>query len=117
MSATSRYPRDAARLVNALVTDPEITAILGSERGIPPSTTVRAVLKSKASVVEQQTYEYIDFISGKTGPLPKPAPPGGGDATGKILTAAVQQVAFGKITISQAVSRYFGDAERALKKS
>jgi hypothetical protein len=30
---------------------------------------------------------------------------------------AVQQVAYGKATIDQAVARYFGDANRALKAS
>jgi multiple sugar transport system substrate-binding protein len=116
MSATTEHPQEAGTLINALVTDPEMTAILGSERGIPPSTTVRAALKPRAGAVERQTYEYIDFIGDKTGPLPPPPPPGGGNVTGKLLTSAVQQVAFGKATIDQTVARFFGDAGRALKK-
>jgi multiple sugar transport system substrate-binding protein len=115
MSATTRQVSPAGMLIGALVTDPEMTAVLGSERGIPPSTQVRATLKPKAGAVERQTYDYIDFVSDKVGPLPPPAPPGGGDVTGKILTAAVQQVAFGRSTIDQAVAKFFDDAGRALK--
>jgi multiple sugar transport system substrate-binding protein len=117
MAATTQHPHEAGLLINALVNDPAITAILGSERGIPPSTAVRAALKPKAGAVERQTYEYIDFISDKTGPLPPPPPAGGSNATGKVLMGAVQQVAYGKATIDQAVARYFGDANRALKAS
>jgi multiple sugar transport system substrate-binding protein len=115
MAATTKHVREAGTLIGGLVTDPEMTAILGSERGIPPSTAVRAALKPKAGAVERQTYDYIDFVSDKVGQLPPPAPPGGGDVTGKVLTGAVQQVAFGKSTIDQAVAKFFDDAGRALK--
>jgi multiple sugar transport system substrate-binding protein len=115
MAATTKHVPESGRLIGGLVTDPEMTAVLGSERGIPPSTTVRAALKPKAGAIERQTYDFIDFVSDKVGPLPPPAPPGGGDVTGKILTGAVQQVAFGKSTVDQAVAKFFDDAGRALK--
>jgi multiple sugar transport system substrate-binding protein len=115
MSATSQHVPEAGMLISGLVNDPELTAILGSERGIPPSTAVRGALKPKAGAVERQTYDYIDYVTDKVGPLPPPAPSGGGDVTGKILTGAVQQVAFGKSTIDQAVAKFFDDAGRALK--
>jgi multiple sugar transport system substrate-binding protein len=116
VSAKTSHPKEAATLVDALLTDPELTSILGSERGIPPSTSVRAALKPKASAIERQTYEYIDFVSDKTGPLPPPAPLGGSEVTGKVLMFAAQQVAFGKTSIDQSVARFFEDANRALKK-
>jgi pectin-derived oligosaccharide transport system substrate-binding protein len=116
VSARTPHPKEAATLVDALLTDPELTAILGSERGIPPSTNVRAVLKPKASAIERQTYEYIDFVSDKTGPLPPPAPLGGSEVTGKVLMFAAQQVAFGRASIDQSVVRFFDDAGRALKR-
>ena len=115
MSATTKHVQEAGMLINGLLIDPEMTAILASERGIPPSTVVRGALKPKAGAVERQTYDYIDFVSDKVGPLPPPAPPGGGDVTGKILSGAVQQVAFGKSTVDQAVGKFFDDAGRALK--
>jgi pectin-derived oligosaccharide transport system substrate-binding protein len=116
VSAKTRHPREAATLIDALLTDREITAILGSERGIPPSAKVRGALKPKADAVEQKTYEYIDFVSARVGPLPPPAPLGGSEVTGKHLMFAGQQVAFGKASVDQAVGRFFEDAERALQK-
>jgi len=116
VSAKTRHPKEAGTLINALLTDPELTAILGSERGIPPSAGVRGALKAKADAVERQTYEYIDFVSTRVGTLPPPAPLGGAEVTGRNLTFAGQQVAFGRASIDQAVARFFADAERALKK-
>jgi multiple sugar transport system substrate-binding protein len=116
ISAKSKHAKEAGALIDALLNDPELTAILGSERGIPPSPTVRAALKPKADAVERRTYEYIDFVGTRVGPLPAPAPLGGAEVTGKILTYAGQQVSFGKASIDQAVARFFEDADRALKK-
>jgi pectin-derived oligosaccharide transport system substrate-binding protein len=115
MSTKTQHPKEAATLIDALLTDPEITAILGSERGIPPSTSVRGALKAKADPIERKTYEYIDFVSSRVGALPPPAPLGGAEVTGKDLMFAGQQVAFGKASIDQAVNRFFEDAARALK--
>jgi multiple sugar transport system substrate-binding protein len=115
IATTSQHPEDAGTLINGLLTDPAMTASLGSERGIPPSTTVRAALKAKAGAVEAETYDYIEFVTDKVGPLPPPPPAGGGDVTGKVLTAAVQQIAFGKATVDQAVAKFFDDAGHTLK--
>jgi pectin-derived oligosaccharide transport system substrate-binding protein len=117
IGAKSANAHEAGQLISALLTDPEITAILGSERGIPPSTTVRAALKLKAEPVEQQTYDYIDFVGTRAAPLAPPAPDGGAAVTGTILTAATQSISFGKATINQAVAKFFTDATQALKKA
>jgi multiple sugar transport system substrate-binding protein len=116
VSAKSRHAKEAGMVVDALLADASIAAILGSERGVPPSTSVRAALKPKADPIERQTYEYIDFVTTRTGPLPPPAPLGGGEVTGKVLLFAAQQVAFGRASVDQAVSRFFEDAARSLKK-
>jgi multiple sugar transport system substrate-binding protein len=115
ISAKTEHPKEAAALIGALLTDSQIAAILGSERGIPPSTKVRAALKPQADAVERPTYEYIDFVADKVGPIPPPGPQGGGEVIGKVLTFAAQQVAFGKASIDQAVARFFEDAAKALK--
>jgi multiple sugar transport system substrate-binding protein len=116
VSARSKHPKEAATLVDALLTDTDVAAILGSERGIPPSTSVRAALKPKATPIERQTFEYIDLVSSKVGQLPVASPLGGGEVTGKVLSFAVDQVAFGRASIDQSVGRFFDDAGRALKK-
>jgi multiple sugar transport system substrate-binding protein len=116
ISAKSKHPKESAMLVDSLLTETSVAAILGSERGIPPSTSVRVALKPKASDVEQKTYAYIDFVTDKVGPLPAAYPLGAGEVTNKILTFASDQVGFGKATISQSVTRFFEDANRALKK-
>jgi multiple sugar transport system substrate-binding protein len=116
VSAKSKHPREAAVLLDALLTEPAIAEVLGSERGIPPSTSVRAALKPKADPVEKQTYDYIEFVSDKVGTLPPAYPLGAGEVTNKILTFASDQVGFGRASIGASVTRFFEDANRALKK-
>jgi multiple sugar transport system substrate-binding protein len=116
VSAKSKHPKEAATVVDALLTEPDVAALLGSERGIPPSTSIRAALKPRATPVEQQTFEYIDSVTDKVGTLPTPSPLGAGEVTGKTLTFAADQVGFGKASIEQSVARFFDDANRALKK-
>jgi multiple sugar transport system substrate-binding protein len=116
VSAKSKYVNQTATLLDALLTDTRIAATLGSERGIPPSTSVRAALKPKADPVERLTYDYIDMVSGKVGPLPPAYPLGAGEVTNKILTFASDQVGFGKASIDASVARFLEDANRALKK-
>jgi multiple sugar transport system substrate-binding protein len=116
VSAGTAHPNEAATLVDALLTEPEIATILGSERGIPPSTAIRAALRSAAGATERQTYEYIDFLDDKVGPLPPPGPLGAGEVLGKVLSFAAQQVAFGKASLDESVTRFFADAAKALGK-
>lgn len=116
VSAKSRHPNETATLLDALLTEPAVAEVLGSERGIPPSTSVRASLKSKANPTERQTYDYIDAVTDKVGPLPPAYPLGAGEVTNKILTFASDQVGFGKGSIKDSVARFFEDANQALKK-
>jgi multiple sugar transport system substrate-binding protein len=116
VSAKTRYPKESGTLIDALLTDPQITAILGSERGIPPAKGVRGTLHSTAAPTDRLTYEYIDFVGTRVGALPPPGPLGGAEVTGKDLTYAGQQVSFGRASIDSAVARFFEDAQRALAK-
>jgi multiple sugar transport system substrate-binding protein len=116
VSARSKHVNQTATLLDALLTDAKIAAMLGSERGIPPSTSIRAALKPKADPIERLTYDYIDMVSGKVGTLPAAYPLGAGEVTNKILTFASDQVGFGKASINESVTRFFEDANRALKK-
>ncbi|MFG1689134.1 ABC transporter substrate-binding protein [Nonomuraea sp. NPDC049269] len=115
VSAGSKAKDDAVALVNALVSDVDVAAQLGSERGIPPAAAIRTALRPKTSPSEQLVYGYIDSIKDKVGPLPPPQPLGAGELHNKVLMNINQQIGFGKLTIDQGVSRFFEEAGRVLK--
>ncbi|MEV6159828.1 extracellular solute-binding protein [Nonomuraea sp. NPDC052129] len=115
VSAATKRPQDAVALVNALVSDVDVATPLGSERGVPPSSAIRAALEPKASPSEKLVYAYIESLSDKVGPLPPPQPLGAGELHNKVLMNINQQVGFGKLSIAEGVSRFFDEARRVLK--
>ena len=58
------------------VNDPEATAILGLERGIPANPQVRAALAPNFTPPEKVSVAYFDAIQDKVGDLPLPSPKG-----------------------------------------
>jgi multiple sugar transport system substrate-binding protein len=66
----------ATTYMNAFVHDPDMTAVLGMERGIPEVSSVRQMLAPTMSEAEAVTVEYFDAIQGHVAPLGPPNPPG-----------------------------------------
>ena len=62
--------------MNAFVNDPEMTAVLGLERGIPANSDVRAALQPTLSEIEATSVAFFDGIQGKTMELLGPPPNG-----------------------------------------
>jgi multiple sugar transport system substrate-binding protein len=59
INAKSAHPQEAAMFISFFVNDPEATAILGSDRGIPGSAVVREALKVGADEVTMRMYDYF----------------------------------------------------------
>jgi multiple sugar transport system substrate-binding protein len=66
----------ATAYMSAFVNDPDMTNILGLERGIPANSDARAALVPNLSDAEAVSVAYFDGIRGKTAPLPPPFPSG-----------------------------------------
>ncbi len=66
----------ATTYMNAFIHDPDMTAVLGMERGIPEVSSVRQMLAPTMSEAEATTVEYFDSIQGHVGPLAPPNPAG-----------------------------------------
>ena len=69
-------PEAATTYMNAFVHDPDMTAVLGMERGIPEVSAVRQMLAPTMSAAEATTVEYFDSIQGHVAPLAPPNPAG-----------------------------------------
>src|SRR5690606_35168380 len=69
-------PEAATTYMNAFVHDPDMTKVLGLERGIPEVASVRDLLEPELSEAEALTVSYFDSIQGHVGPLPPAPPPG-----------------------------------------
>lgn len=66
----------AVGYMSAFVNDPDMTAVLGLERGIPANSDVRAALQPKLTEIEATSVAFFDGIQGKTMDLLPPPPNG-----------------------------------------
>ena len=105
----------AVGFINFLVADPKGIDILGVERGVPASASMRDQLTPKLDEVSQSMVKFIADITPEVGDLP-PAPPPGAGELAFVLTRTSQEVAFGNLTPAEGGERLAKEAETVLKR-
>ncbi|MFI5585436.1 ABC transporter substrate-binding protein [Amycolatopsis sp. NPDC051758] len=113
VSARSQQQEAAAKLVDFLVNDPEVGKIVGTDRGLAPNLKVRAQLAGGATGNDKTLYDYEAALEPKLGAAP-PVPPKGAGAIQKLLQRTYEEVAFGRMSIPDAVGRFVSEAEKSL---
>ena len=100
----------AMAYMNAWVNDPETTAILGLERGIPCSPKVRAALAPNLTEVEKMSVDYFEAIQSRVGPLPLPAPKGAGEVRDAFMRVGTD-VVLGNAQAADAATAFIEEAQ------
>ncbi|WP_329046904.1 extracellular solute-binding protein [Amycolatopsis sp. NBC_01488] len=113
VSARSRQQEASAKLVDFLVNDPEVGKIVGTDRGLAPNLKVRAQLATSAKGADKTLYDYEAALEPKLGAAP-PVPPKGAGAIQKLLQRTYEEVAFGRMSVDDAVGRFMSEAEKDL---
>ncbi|HEY3472026.1 MAG TPA: extracellular solute-binding protein [Amycolatopsis sp.] len=113
VSARSQQQEAAAKLVDFLVNDPEVGKIVGTDRGLAPNLKVRAQLAASATGNDKTLYDFEAALEPKLGAAP-PVPPKGAGAIQKLLQRTYEEVAFGRMSIDDAVGRFMSEAEKGL---
>lgn len=114
VNAKTAHPEEAALFIDFMVTDPEATMILGSERGIPGSATVRAALRETGTETEKKVYDYVDLAMNHIREMDREMP-NIAEWTNALKLEA-QKVAFGQSSIEAAAEEVVKSAERAIQK-
>lgn len=105
----------AIGFINFLVADPQGVDILGVERGVPASESMRSQLSSKLDEVSKTMVDYIAEITPGVGDLP-PAPPPGAGEFAFVLKRTAEEVGFGKITPEEGGDRLVKESETVIKR-
>jgi multiple sugar transport system substrate-binding protein len=113
ISSQSKKAEAAATLLDYLLRDPEGTAALGVERGIPASASVRDALSKNLDQGSEVMLKYIADLGDLAGALPPANPAGGGEVTDALLKAS-QEVAFGSTSPTDAGPAYITTVEAIL---
>jgi multiple sugar transport system substrate-binding protein len=113
----SANPAGAAKLIDFFLTDTDAIKIMGTQRGLPPSTLAEKELLPTLSSSAKTDVTYGDYVNQQVAADkladPPSAPPGYGDvktALGNVSNA----VAFGKQSVSAGVSSFFSQAKTIL---
>lgn len=95
ISSGSQHPAEAAMLVDYLINNRNAGKIIGTERGIPASNTIRKSLSEHASGTDKLSLEFVDTIKSTIGKAPSVTPNGASDLD-KMIVRYQQDVVFGK---------------------
>jgi multiple sugar transport system substrate-binding protein len=113
--ANSSVAPEAARFIDAAITDLEAADILQIERGVPSDAKVIEHIAPGLSPTERQILTYLKLVASHVGPLP-PAPPKGAGEVDVKLIPAWQAVSFGKISVADAAKDFVNKAVGILKR-
>ncbi|QTL97295.1 extracellular solute-binding protein [Iocasia frigidifontis] len=75
VSANTEHPKEAITFLNFWLHDIEAGKILGTDRGVPTESKVKAVLKEDASEIDQAVFDYIDLAAANAGEALAAQPP------------------------------------------
>ena len=112
MSAKTKHPAEAAKLLDFMVNDPDAASILLSDRGLPTNSKVLAAVKDKLPAADRQTLDFIDQVKGELSPIV--APPKGSLQMTDILKRNTEEVLFGRATPDAAAQKFLEEANAAI---
>ncbi|KQZ48922.1 sugar ABC transporter [Rhizobium sp. Root149] len=116
LSRDTKDPESAIKYMNAWVTDPAITKILGLERGIPASKAVRDALAPGLNETEKLSVAYFDAIQSKVGALPLPAPKGAGEVRDAFMRIGTS-VVLDRAKVKDAAEQFIADASDIVERA
>ncbi|GAA1487993.1 ABC transporter substrate-binding protein [Brachybacterium sacelli] len=109
VSSTSSVPDAAVELINQLTNSTEAIEALGISLGIPPSEAAREQLTGSLSAEEQIAMDYMSTVAEVSTPLNR-LWPAGFDELRTLLGDLNEAVAFGDLSIPDAVDQFFTTA-------
>ncbi|GAA0463031.1 sugar ABC transporter substrate-binding protein [Actinoplanes capillaceus] len=112
----SEHKDVAADVLNFLVNDPEAGKILGTDRGLPSNTEIRAqVAASTENPSMKQTIEMVKELGKTFGPGPA-VPPKGHSTVRSELIKAAEEAQYGRATPAKAAEQFFAAAQAAISR-
>ncbi|MFD1718355.1 ABC transporter substrate-binding protein [Georgenia deserti] len=109
ISSTSENPDAAGQVINHFLTDSGAIEDLGVSLGMPPSQSAREQLDGTLSDEEQEAMDYMDEVAETSTPLNRLWPAGFAELRTR-LSELNEAVAFGEMSIPEAVDAFFATA-------
>lgn len=117
LTRDSRDDDGALAYMNAFVNDPEMTAVLGLERGIPQQSDVRAALEPNLTEAERTSVTFFDAIQPYVTPLSPASPPGNRECEEAFETRSAVAVLLDQMSIEDAAAAFMDEAATILARA
>ena len=111
--ARTRHPEAAVKLVDFYVANKDAGMILGVERGVPASATVRKAVEPTLDELGNAMATYVAFVSDKVSALPVPPPQGAGEIQ-TVLRRINEQIGFGRLSVADGAKQFIAEANAVL---
>jgi multiple sugar transport system substrate-binding protein len=113
VSARTRYPEAAVKVLDFYVANTDAGMILGVERGVPASATVRKAVEPTLDELGNAMASYVAFVSDKVSPLPAPPPQGAGEIQ-SVLRRVNEQIGFARLSVADGAKQFIAEANAVL---
>jgi multiple sugar transport system substrate-binding protein len=111
----SKAASDAAGYISFFVNNVDANKVLGVERGIPCSASVRDAIAPTLNPQDQIALHFVANLGDLLGPLPPSPPSNAGEVATHLLTKS-QEVAFGQSSPEDAGPAFVGEAKDILSR-
>jgi len=115
----TEHPKEVAMLISFFINDPEAAKILGNNRGVPVTAKNRELLEGTSNEVDKIVYDYTSRVSAatKTEPFAVSYNPPGFAEFSKLGKTSVQEIAFGRKSVEQAVKDFYAGTQQIFSKN
>jgi multiple sugar transport system substrate-binding protein len=115
VGATTKNAEAAAKFIDFFVNDTQAGKILGVERGVPMSPTVREAILPNLNPTEQATVKYVNLLKEQVGDYPAPAPLGSTEFDQNLFRRLADELAFEKTTPAEAATRLVNEGKAMIR--
>ncbi|WP_338555407.1 extracellular solute-binding protein [Paenibacillus sp. KS-LC4] len=112
----TEHPKEVAMVIDFLVNDPEATAILGSERGVPVNSDIREKMATTLSDTDKMIFNFVDTVSKDKSDIDPPYPQGYSEVDKSFKTLS-EQIAFAQGELGSNIDQFMTSANASLSKS
>ncbi|WP_071130486.1 ABC transporter substrate-binding protein [Enterococcus timonensis] len=116
IAETSKVKDAAAKFVNYMINDEEGAKILGTERGIPSNSEIKAALYPDMTDIEKATADYLENIADVVGD-PSPIPPMGYSELNSHFKDVYAEITYETMTPKEAYDSYVAKAKEIFEEN
>ncbi|QOV40298.1 carbohydrate ABC transporter substrate-binding protein [Streptomyces ferrugineus] len=114
IGANTAHAKEAARLVDFLVNDPQAANVLGATRGIPVNGSIREEIEPRLKDFDKTIGDYQASLDGTLNDPPQ-APPAGDNALQTTFQRDYDQVSYERMSPREAAENYVTEAKAELR--